>query len=347
VRECETQPVFAGLGEDRGKGIGAEVLELVDEKVEVAALGFRPVRPGHRRQLKLRHEQRPKQVGLVVAETPLGEVGDEQAPVVHHERETQLASDLAQDVSHHWIQQELTELVLDRGNGLAFEPLVVAGVFLRPEGADERVFDLADDSFPEPVLSEQPVDGQERHVLAIEQTSDRVVQEVFKPRPPRITPDGFERPDYPGGHLVALVSGHVRQKIQGDGKLDIAGIEVAEVVRAPRRDVVEDLLGQVAVGINQPDAVPKGNVLNDQVAQKRRFPRTRLADDVHVLPGVCAGDANRLGVAPAVSCCKSDRRFSIHGARTSRHPGHGQNPPCRLDSVRGHAGNCVWNKRAR
>ena len=37
VGQGQAKPVFAGFGEDGGEGVGAEVLELVDEEVKVAS----------------------------------------------------------------------------------------------------------------------------------------------------------------------------------------------------------------------------------------------------------------------------------------------------------------------
>ena len=95
MRQRQAQSILARFGEDRGERIRAEVLELVDEEVEVAAGFLRLVRPRHRGQLKLRHKQRPKQVRLVVPELALGQVGDEQPLVVHDEGEAHLALHLA------------------------------------------------------------------------------------------------------------------------------------------------------------------------------------------------------------------------------------------------------------
>lgn len=54
-----------------------------------------------------------------------GQVGDEQPPVVHDEGNIHFLFYLPQNVTNHRIQKELAELVLNRGNRLAFEPLIV------------------------------------------------------------------------------------------------------------------------------------------------------------------------------------------------------------------------------
>jgi len=60
-------------------------------------------------------------------------------------------------------------------------------------------------------------------------------------------------------------------------------MEINEVIRTTRRDAVEQFYGKVAVRVNEPDAVPGGDVLHDEVAQQRRFSRASLADQVEVL----------------------------------------------------------------
>ena len=66
VRQRQAEPVFARLRQNRGKRIRREILKLVNEQVKIPAFGFRPVGARHRAQLKLRHQQRTKQVRLVV-----------------------------------------------------------------------------------------------------------------------------------------------------------------------------------------------------------------------------------------------------------------------------------------
>src|SRR6185436_2455622 len=113
--------------------------KLVNEKIEIAAFFFRNIGAGHGAKLKLRGEERAKQIGLLMAEAALGEVGDEQSPVVHDERNTHLGFNLAENVADHWIHEKLPNLILNRRNGFAPEPLVIAFILVCPKGADEWV----------------------------------------------------------------------------------------------------------------------------------------------------------------------------------------------------------------
>ena len=48
-------------------------------------------------------------------------------------------------------------------------------------------------------------------------------------------------------------------------------------------NAVEQFFGKVAVRVNEPDAVAGGDVLHDEIAQQRRFSRTRLSDEIEVV----------------------------------------------------------------
>lgn len=73
------------------------------------------------------------------------------------------------------------------------------------------------------------------------------------------------------------------KEVQADGKVEVAGIEIDRVLGPGRRNEMQQFLGEVAVWINQPDAVSGGDVLHDEITQERGFPRTRLADEVEML----------------------------------------------------------------
>ncbi len=48
----------------------------------------------------------------------------------------------------------------------------------------------------------------------------------------------------------------------------ISGIEVTDIAGTPRRDMVKDLLGRIAVGVEEPDAIAAGNHLYQDVAEQ-------------------------------------------------------------------------------
>ena len=191
------------------------------------------------------------------------QVRDEDASGVHDERDADLCAHLPEDVADDRALEELTELVLDGGDGLALEAGIVARVFVLPELPDERVLDLSHDPRAIAGVGQEPVHAQESGVRAVEQRGDGVVEDVFESRSPRITPDALERADDAGGDQVPVVRSDVREQVQADGEVEVAGVEVDQVVGPSGRDVVQKFLGKIAVRIDQADAVAGGDVLDD------------------------------------------------------------------------------------
>jgi hypothetical protein len=125
---------------------------------------------------------------------------------------------------------------------------------------------------------------------------------------------------------VAAIRVDVRQNVQADGEFQIARIEIYQVIGPPGRNVVQQLFGQVAVGVNDANSMSKGDVLDDQVPQERRFARTGFPNDVDVLPLVGGRYAKRLRLPPAVTFTNHNVRLVIHGSKTSRHSCHREVP---------------------
>lgn len=119
---------------------------------------------------------------------------------------------------------------------------------------------------------------------------------------------------------------NIRQKVQADGELPVGGIEVGEVVGAVGREMVQQLIGEIAVGINEANAVPQGEVLEDQVPQQGGLAGTGLADEVEVLALVGGGNAKRLGFTPAGPFTEDDVVGVVHGFKISRPSRFGGSP---------------------
>ena len=89
--------------------------------------------------------------------------------------------------------------------------------------------------------------------------------------------------DAAAGDKVPFVRRHVGERVESDGEVEVAWMEIDEVIRTTRRNAIEQFFGKVAVRVNEPDAVAGGDVLHDEIAQQRRFTRTSLADEVEVV----------------------------------------------------------------
>ena len=86
--------------------------------------------------------------------------------------------------------------------------------------------------------------------------------------------------------------------------------------------------------------VPKGNVLDNEIAQESRFTGTGLADDIHVLALINGRYAEGLRIGPPVAFTDCNWRLIIHDSKTSRHSCHRESPPCVWTRV------CGWGARA-
>ena len=92
--------------------------------------------------------------------------------------------------------------------------------------------------------------------------------------------------------------------------------------------MVQQFLGQVAVRVNHADAMPKSDVLQDQIPQQRRLAGAGFADDVDVLPLVHGGNAKRLGIAPALAFADGDVGSSFMVPKPAATPVHGKPGAC-------------------
>ena len=88
---------------------------------------------------------------------------------------------------------------------------------------------------------------------------------------------------------MPIIRRHIADYIQSDGEFKVAGIEIHQMVGAARGNVVQQFLGQIAVRVNDANAMSKGDVLQNQVSEQRRFAGASFADDVEVLALVFGG----------------------------------------------------------
>ena len=154
---------------------------------------------------------------------------------------------------------------------------------------------------------------------------------------------------------MSAVRWHIPKHVDPDREVEVSGVEIHQVVGTIRRDVSEDLLGEIAVRVDESDAVAKVNVLKKQIPQQRRFARAGLPDDVDMLALVSRGNAKRQRIPPSVALPDDNVWFVVHGSKTSRHSyrlcvprAFGLTPAAsRQGFLRANADKCVWGKPAR
>ena len=242
MAQGEIEPVFARLGEDGGERLGSEVLELIHKEIKVAPLVLGLAVAGHGGELELRDEQGADKIGFVVADLAFSEVGDEDALLIHNKRYAHFAAHLADDVAQDGGEQQLTDFVLDRGDGFALEACIPAFVFVLPEVAQEGIVHLLDHPAPVDGISEQAVHSKQGCVGAMRQRGHGVVQDVFHAWPPRVGPEVLEGTHDAGGHEMPILRGGLGEQIQPDGEVAVARVEIDSLLRPDGRDVIEQLL---------------------------------------------------------------------------------------------------------
>ena len=70
---------------------------------------------------------------------------------------------------------------------------------------------------------------------------------------------------------MPLIGSNTGQGIQPDRVFTVSRIKVDEVVCSRRRDMVEQILGEVAMRIDQSDTIPCGDMLKDQIPEESAF----------------------------------------------------------------------------
>lgn len=85
---------------------------------------------------------------------------------------------------------------------------------------------------------------------------------------------------------MAILGSGLGEQIQPDGVIEVARVEIHRLLRPHGRDVIEQFLRQIAMWVDESDAVALLDELEDEIAQKRRLPGTRFSDDVGVVAGI-------------------------------------------------------------
>lgn len=296
MAQSEAEPVFPRLGEDGCEGLGREVLELIHKEIEVTTFLLGLAIAGHSGELELRDEQRADEVGFVVADLAFGEVGDEDAPLIHDKGNAHFAAHLADNVAQGRGEEQLTDLVLDRGDGLALEAGIPAFVFVLPEVSEERIVHLLDHPTAVDRVGEQAIHTEQGGVGAMRQRGHSVVKDVFHPRPPGVRPEVLEGSHDARGNEMPFLRGGLSEQIQPDGEIAVAGVKIDGLLRPVGWDVVEQLLRQIAMRVDETNAMALQDELEDEIAQQSGLSRARLANDI--------------GMVTRIRHLKTERRFA-------------------------------------
>jgi len=139
---------------------------------------------------------------------------------------------------------------------------------------------VLDELRPECLVDEQAGEHEQGRARNVEQRAHRIGENVIEPWPPAVRPHMPE-----GGHHAVGDDGleivrHAREGIEADRPLEVGRVEVDEVIRARAGNMRERSLGQVAMRIEQRQALAGDEVLPDQIEEEGAFAGAGLADDV-------------------------------------------------------------------
>ena len=88
---------FSRLRKQRREGVGAEGLELVDVDEERHPLLGRLVAARHGDELQMREQKRAEQIRRLLPYPAFGQIGDENAAMLHRVREVEFRRDLPEN----------------------------------------------------------------------------------------------------------------------------------------------------------------------------------------------------------------------------------------------------------
>ena len=183
----------------------------------------------------------PEKIRRLLPYRPLGEVRDEDAAVVHREREIEARSDLTEDEPQVRRGGDLPDLVEDRRDRVGAQRLGVARKLLLPEAQRFGIAHAADDALAEAIVGVETRKIDQGRVLARDERGDAVEKEMLKARSPAVGPQVLERRDDAGGGQRPALGRDPGRRIEADRILGLAGVEVAHVVDARARDGVENV----------------------------------------------------------------------------------------------------------
>lgn len=130
------------------------------------------------------------------------------------------------------------------------------------------------------------------------QSRDGVVQDVFKPWPPAFMPETLEGAHDAGGHEMSILGRGLGEQVESDGVIEVAGVKINGLLRPHWRDVQKQILRQIAMRVDEADAMALLDELKDEIAQERRLPGACFSDDVGVIAGISQIETKRHLAAP-------------------------------------------------
>lgn len=126
----------------------------------------------------------PSKFALSAPSFPLERIGDENPLAIHYEAKVDPVLDLPEYVADGRIHKKLPDLVLYRRYCFRHEAGIVLLKFVDPKGSHQGVLNLFDHASAKVRIREHARQPEQGHAFAVQKRCERVVEDIFKARPP-------------------------------------------------------------------------------------------------------------------------------------------------------------------
>ncbi len=261
----QAQLILTSFGEDRGKGIGHEVLELVDVQVEATTIFLWRIGTAECSHVHFVHKDETEQLRVHVSDFSFGEIHEENLSLVHHLANVKRTLWLTDDVAHGRVRDERTKLRREVRDHFFFFASTCLGDFVLPETPHHNVLTLAHFVALELFVHEQAwhVDEGRTFFFIIHEGQTTVTEVVLNTRPEDFVTEELDKDFHRINRRAVLLFVRLRLKqVQTHGTFAIRGVKHDDVFRTFLRNVCEHVFNQVTVWINDTKTCTTGNVLS-------------------------------------------------------------------------------------
>jgi hypothetical protein len=293
MREHQPHAVLAQFREHGRERERREVVELVEVHEEVGALILRTVGAAKGRPADACHEESAQESGAVAANTPLGEIHQEDLALVHDGAQVDRLF-VGEHPTENRVREEGANLVLDRCDGLRAQVVRVPFVLFDPESSYLGIPHLSEKRAAERLVGKERGKIGERGTGLIEECEERVAQNVLKAGSPRVLPLALEDVEEGGGRERPPRDGYLCERVEPKREIRVRRIEEDHAPQTLYGYRSGDLVKEITMGIEQGAPVSEREILLKEGLDEGGLARAGLANDIHVGPAVGALDTEDL-----------------------------------------------------
>lgn len=187
---------------------------------------------------------------------------------------------LRQNALQGWISEERANFVLHRRDAVGTVLKGVQGKLVDPELADRLVSERRRDLLAEAFIGKQAKDVSERTPRPLEESIERVPENVLHAHAPGVVPELPHRVEDARDRKRHLVFPDVPERVISVGRGGIRDVPVHDVCAAGPCRIGRKLLCGIAMGIDKAEAAGSVQVGKSDACEECRLSRPGLADDV-------------------------------------------------------------------